>query len=110
MDRGIPLQILRLALLAQNDTGGGSLGMTRKRSLRMTPEGFTRNDTRGGSLGMTTMGGGSNLPEHHRESKHYRYGIAGVLAWGPFWGGGDCSYYFVVEVWVDASDYLYVGH
>ena len=39
VDRGIPLQILRLASLAQNDTGGGSL--------RMTPEGGTQNDTGG---------------------------------------------------------------
>ena len=92
--------------------------MTRKRSLEMTPEGFTRNDTEevarnateGAALGMTQKGGGRKLPEHHRESKHYWYGVAGVQAWGPFWGGGDCSYYFVVEVWVDASDYLYVGH
>ena len=87
------------------------------RSLRMTQEGFARNVTkevtrndRRRSRYDTGEASGSKLPEHHRESKHYRYGVAGVLAWGPFWGGGDCSYYFVVEVWVDASDYLYVGH
>lgn len=80
---------------------GGLRFLVSLRSLGMTSEGFTQNDT----------GGWRNtLPEHHRESKHHRYGVAGVLAWGPFWGGGDCSYYFVVEVWVDASDYLYVGH
>ena len=88
------------------------------RSLRMTPEGFTRNDTGGihsechgrGSLRMTQEGGGSELPEHHRESEHHGYGVAGVQAWGPFWGGGDCSYYFVVEVWVDASYHLDISH
>lgn len=89
------------------------------RSLRMTPEGLAQNDTggihsechgRGRTRNDTGEAGGSNLPEHHRESEHHGYGVAGVQAWGPFWGGGDCSYYFVVEVWVDASDYLYVGH
>ena len=95
--------------VARNDTRGGSLGMTPEGLTRNATKEVTRNDRRR-SRNDTGEAGGSKLPEHHRESKHDRYGVAGVLAWGPFWGGGDCSYYFVVEVWVDASDYLYVGH